>query len=452
MVSQCEFAQMCGGSSGRRNVTEKMNLLYLIAMYGPQYLASVVHRDLGHQFQARGHTFSVFTLASQKDLGSRVSSTVEENIPVHRAAAAGSLDLEILNAATTPLFKYSRFAAGLAAYARYTRSHPEIDLVLAEGAYPFGAIAALGSLVSHKPFVITVAGGDFIASREAQYGYGRFVIGRELTRWALSRASAIRVTTLLVRENAIRLAGASDKISLVPRNLANYSYLEPGTPPEEFREAARQALRTRYSLGEGPLLLCAGRLLPIKGFDDAIRAVKLIRASFPGVHLLVVGPDRVADGGSYQSELHTLAAQLEVGTAVTFAGTIPHEDIRTVLAGADLLLVPSLLEGMNRTVLEAAAVATPAIVSRTAGISDSATRAGSAVMIEPRSPSELASVACNLLMEGERRAAMGRSGLIFAQRFTSERIGAELIELCDWALRAHGRNRRSLDGVPSFEL
>jgi glycosyltransferase involved in cell wall biosynthesis len=429
-----------------------MNLLYLIAMYGTQYLASVVHRDLGHQFQERGHTFSVLALASQRELGAAARSTLEDNIPVQRVAAAGRADLDLVNAVTTPVFKYNRFVTGLAACTRYSLAHPEVDLVLAEGAYPFGAIAALGSRLSRKPFVITVAGGDFIASRETQYGYGRFVVARELTRFALRRAAAIRVTTPLVRENVIRLGGARGKISLLPRNLAAYSYLASGTAAEEFRAQARRALRERYAWRAGPLLMCVGRLLPIKGFDDAIRALPLIRQEFPQARLGVVGPDRVTRGRSHQRELQALASELGVSSAVTFLGTIPHGEIKTFLAAADLLLVPSLLEGMNRTVLEAAAVGTPSIVSRNAGIASSVAHAGAGVVVEARAPHELAASASALLQDSERRAALGRASLGFAQRFTPERIGGEFSELCAWALMAQRRDRQALGQVPSFEV
>lgn len=428
-----------------------MNLLYFIVMYGREYLAAALHPELGHELMRRGHGFSVFAMTSEAERRGRADNTLEEGIPVHRAVSAGRRPIDWVNRATEPVFKYSRFATGLAHYVRHLANHPEVDLVLAEGAYPVGAMAALASLVVPKPFLVTVAGGDFIASQEAKYGYGRFALPRGLMRLAFRRAAAIRATTPLVLEHIVRLGGDARKAGVVPRNLAAASYLPVGPGVEGFRDAAVAEVRARHGLGPGPLLLCAGRLLPIKGFDDAVRALPSVRRAFPDARLLFVGPDRSGRGGSYQQELQGLASELGVGGAVVFAGAVEHERMKSYLAAADLLLVPSILEGMNKVAVEAAAVSTPSVISRTAGIAPALVAAGAGVMIEPHAPAELAAAATALCLDEGRRRALGRSGLEFAGRFTAERTAAELMELCSWALRSHQAGGRLSEAPPSFE-
>lgn len=413
-----------------------MKLLYLIAMYGAEYLAGTTHTEIGHEFRKRGHAFSVFALAAASEMRGRASDVLEENIPVHRAVSAGRTLADLTNRMTQPLFKYNRFVTGLIHYTRYLARHRnEFDLVLAEGAYPFGAIAALANVVVPIPFGVTVAGGDFIASDEAQYGYGRFALARTLTRFAFRRARMIRATTPLVREHILRLGGDANKIGIVPVSLAAYSYLNANQDADVFRKNSREQLDARYECADAPLLVCAGRLLPIKGFDDAVRALAQIRRDFVNARLLFIGPDRATSDGSYQKQLEALATELGVRDALIFVGEIPHAQMKTFLAAADLFLVPSVLEGMNRTAIEAGAVGTPAIVTRTAGIAEAMLNANAGLMVEPRAPDELAQAASLLLRDQKRQRAMGRAGITFANRFRSECVGGELVALCERAFK-----------------
>jgi glycosyltransferase involved in cell wall biosynthesis len=411
-----------------------MNLLYVIAMYGPNYLGNLIHREIGHEFQKRGHSFSVFALAAERERRGQESDTREENIPVHRAIAAGRLGENALNALGKPFLHYDRFAAGWWHLRRYLAQHPELDLILAEGAYPFGALAALAAPRRPK-LVVSVAGGDFIASQAANYGYGRFRTARWLMRRAFQRAAAVRVTTPLVRDHILRLGARPEQIALIPRNIASYCYPPVDQPLAEFRAAARRRLNTRYGLGNAHLVVAVGRLLPIKGFDKLVRAAPDLLQAAGDTCVMLIGPNRVDSRlGDYQVYLQKLGDELRVREHLIFAGAVPHPEMRDYLAAADVVAAPSVLEGMNKVVVEAAAVGTPSVVTRTAGIADLMETLQIGAIVDDPSPEALAQALVTLLLDSAQRAAMGARGVEFAQQFTSERIGAQLIELCERVL------------------
>lgn len=81
-----------------------MRILYVIAMYGPEYLGNLIHRELGLEFTARGHTFDVFALASAREMQGRSVDRTEQGLQVHRAIAAGTTPTNALNALTKPFF------------------------------------------------------------------------------------------------------------------------------------------------------------------------------------------------------------------------------------------------------------------------------------------------------------------------------------------------------------
>ncbi len=407
-----------------------MQLLYLIAMYGPEYLGNLIHRELGHEFQKRGHTFRVFALSSVQERRGQASDSVEESIAVHRALTAGNFSANALNAIGKPFLHYDRFAMGWWKLKTYLARHPEIDVILAEGAYPFGAMA---TLASQKPkLVITVAGGDFIDSRATQYGYGRFRTARRLMRHAFQHASAIRVTTPLVQERVRALGAPPEKIARIPRNIAAYCFPPASPPLERFRKGKRAELAVKYNVQNAHLLVAVGRLLPIKGFDILLRALPEIQTLAGDTRLLLVGPNR----GNYQSELEKLAALCGVRDKVIFTGAIPHQEMRAVLAASDVVAIPSVLEGMNKIAVEGAAVGTPSVVTRTAGIAGLMTGANVGEIVEPNDVAALAASIGDLLNNPTRRSELGALGVEWAQQFSSRVVGAQLIELCERVLKA----------------
>jgi glycosyltransferase involved in cell wall biosynthesis len=406
-----------------------MNVLYLITMYGPDYLGNIIPRELGDEFQKRGHAFSVFAFANARELGIEGEETLEEGIAVHRALTAGRPLQDAVNALTKPFLKYERFASAWRQFARYLARHPEIELVLAEGAYPCGAIAALGNACR---MIVTLAGGDFIASQEMNYGYGRYRLPRYLMRRALEHADAVRITTPPMRD-AIGALGAHPKqIAVIPRNIASYCYAPADMSLHAFRANARQKLRERYGLGEAMLIVGVGRLLPIKGFELLIRSLPRVLEAVPDTSVLIAGPNRIDSRyGDYQLHLQRLTEELRVRERVIFTGAIPHPETREYLAAADLIAVPSVLEGMNKVVVEGAAVGTPSVVTRTTGIAGLMQDAGVGVIVEERSPKSFADALIALLTNPSHRTDLGKRGPEFARGFSSALIGAQLIDLCE---------------------
>lgn len=407
-----------------------MRILYVIAMYGSEYLGNLIHRELGHEFIQRGHTFDVFALASARERRTQPTVNIEQGIRVERAIAAGNSQTDALNALAKPFLHYDRFGAGWWALSRYLRQQPRYDIVLAEGAYPFGALCALAG--AQKNLLVTVAGGDFIDSRATHYGYGRFRTARALMRYTFQRAAAIRVTTPLVQERVRALGAPDDKLALIPRNIASYCYPPPDSDLTAFRRAAQNELQNQYATGDAKIIVAVGRLLPIKGFDILLRALPALAAKIGSTQLLIVGPNRIDPQlGDYESFLTRLAVTLGIRERITFTGAVEHSHMRALLAGADVIAVPSVLEGMNKVAVEGAAVGTPSVVTRTAGIADLLRAADAGEIVQENSPDALAEGLARVLSDADARANYVTNGLAFAAQFSSAHVGEALNTLCE---------------------
>ena len=109
------------------------------------------------------------------------------------------------------------------------------------------------------------------------------------------------------------------------------------------------------------VVACIGALIPLKGFDVAIRAAGVLKVRGKCPVFLIIGR------GPEEHALRELAGALGVSDRVKFLG--PREDVGAILRDAsDLVLVPSRLEAFGLTVAEAAMFGVPAIASNAPGL------------------------------------------------------------------------------------
>ena len=113
-----------------------------------------------------------------------------------------------------------------------------------------------------------------------------------------------------------------------------------------------------------PLLAYTGRVEWEKGVQTLVSAMPALRRSHPGIRLLVAGR------GSYLDDVQRQAAHLGLDGSVRFLGWVSEEDLRAIVAAADLAVAPSLYEPFGLVALEAAAIGTPLVVSRTGGLAE----------------------------------------------------------------------------------
>jgi len=115
-------------------------------------------------------------------------------------------------------------------------------------------------------------------------------------------------------------------------------------------------------------IINVGRITPIKGHQEFIRAVHLFSKRFQNFEAWIVG---AADGKNqaYLRELKLMTARLGLESHIKFLGT--RRDIPELLQAADLLVLSSKIpEAFGRVLIEAGASGTAVIASRIGGILD----------------------------------------------------------------------------------
>jgi glycosyltransferase involved in cell wall biosynthesis len=193
-------------------------------------------------------------------------------------------------------------------------------------------------------------------------------------------------------------------------------------------DAARAAARHTLGLDAmAPLAVCVGRVTRQKGQDVLLAAWPRVRADIPTARLALVG-----DG----DQLAALSATPAPG--VTFAGAVA--DVRSWLAAADLVVLPSRWEGLPLTVLEAFASGRPVVASRVPGLAE-VVPAPVGALVPPDDPAALGAALARRLRDPDLCRAEGRAAALHAARFDLRRTFDRLADATASAVERQGGTR-----------
>jgi glycosyltransferase involved in cell wall biosynthesis len=191
-----------------------------------------------------------------------------------------------------------------------------------------------------------------------------------------------------------------------------------GIPLERVRIAGNPE-QTRNELGiteNTVMLLALGRLAEPKGFEYLLEAV-------PQIRTLIDTPFKVvfAGTGSLESKLKAQTTELGIENDVVFAGH--RSDIGDILAASDIVVLPSLWEGLSIAVLEAMAAGKP-IVATTIGSNLEATDQGeAALLVAPKDSQALAKAIVEFIRFPSLRIRKSmKAKEVFLKNYTENRM------------------------------
>lgn len=179
-------------------------------------------------------------------------------------------------------------------------------------------------------------------------------------------------------------------------------------------------LPVRKEFGINPETVVAGivaRLHPVKGHLYLLQAVvKLIR-EVPGLLLMIVGtgPDR--------EKLEDAVRALGLGKNVIFTGF--RKDIPEVIAALDILVVPSISEGLGLTVMEGMAMKKPVVAFRVGGIPEIITSGQDGILVPPLDTEALASALLKLVRDKQMASEIGAAARATIEERFSAGVMAE---------------------------
>ncbi|MEX2015531.1 MAG: glycosyltransferase [Candidatus Hydrogenedentales bacterium] len=163
----------------------------------------------------------------------------------------------------------------------------------------------------------------------------------------------------------------------------------------------------------GPLVVAAGRLIPLKGFDVLINAIARVRRELPCT-LVILGE------GPEEAALKACAVAEGIGDNVVFAGF--QANPFNIIRHAQVFVLSSITEGFPNVVLEAMASGTPVVATRcSSGLEEIITDGVDGLLVAPGDAAAMAEAIAGLLSSDERRHAIATAGYARVQAFDLSR-------------------------------
>jgi glycosyltransferase involved in cell wall biosynthesis len=170
---------------------------------------------------------------------------------------------------------------------------------------------------------------------------------RWCARFALKRSQGLVGDCQAVKDKAVSLGIAAEKVSLFPWGV-DLERFEPGKN-EEFRE--------RRGWQDAFLLLSLRSWEPIYGVDVVVKAFGRAAAKIPELRLILLG------GGSLAGQIRQLISENGLDERVFLGGQVKNTDLPGYYRAADLYLSASHSDGSSVSLMEALASGLPALVS-----------------------------------------------------------------------------------------
>jgi glycosyltransferase involved in cell wall biosynthesis len=202
------------------------------------------------------------------------------------------------------------------------------------------------------------------------------------------------------------------------------SVIPSGIDLSRFATARVDRLSKRRELGLPPAALAVGFvgwLLPIKGLSFLVRAMPGILVRHPESFLVVVGK------GDEEVKLRSLAESLGLNGRVLFLGWRP--DVDEILPCLDLLVLPSLNEGMGRVLVEAMAAGVAIVASRTGGVPDLVWDGQNGLLVSPADSRALERAIVELLEDEDERRRMAARGKRLCGQYSAESMVNQIRDL-----------------------
>ena len=260
----------------------------------------------------------------------------------------------------------------------------EIDVVNTHGSLDSWTASIAGRISSRHPIIIRTRHKSTQVSVSLRH---RFLYGR--------LPHVVTTTGEAVRQQFITRNGLSpSRVISVPTGV-DLDRFHPQLPDESLRQ----------SLGiksHNPLVGAVTFLRPEKGMEVLIEAVKLLKKTIPTLECLIIG-----DG---EEKLALLARIRRLGLEHCLHLVGFRQDIPALLMLLDVVVIPSLEEGIPQSLTQALAMERPVVASAVGGIPEVVKDGLTGLLVPPRNPVVLAEKIAFILNNPSSGARMGKLG------------------------------------------
>jgi glycosyltransferase involved in cell wall biosynthesis len=267
-------------------------------------------------------------------------------------------------------------------------------------------------IVHPKKTVVTIHGLEYEFVPQGYSNWARFYM-----RWTIKKSCQWASTIISVSENTKK-----DLMELykVPEN--KISVIHEGYDVEKSQiPNLKSQINSKIQISNiKPFLLFVGRIEERKNIANIVKAFEILKEKYSVPHKLILGGSPGYGYGKIKAAINSSQFKNDI----VELGYISDDDYFFLLQGADVSVFVTLYEGFGIPVLEAQSVGCPVVAGNNSSIPEVAD--GSALLVDPQNPAEIAENIRKLLSDSAFKDDIMEKGLENVKHFSWEKCAKEV--------------------------
>jgi glycogen(starch) synthase len=216
----------------------------------------------------------------------------------------------------------------------------------------------------------------------------------------MKRADRVIAVSGAAKVYCVALGAPQNKIEIIPNgvDLSIFNTKVDGS-----------AMRAKLGIVHEPLVVTAIRFVKRKGSGYLVSAFSKVLESMPNAKLAIAG------SGPEAENLRVQIRKLGIERSVKILIGLKREEVAELMAVADVFVLPSLVESFGIVLLEAMAVGTPIVCTRTQGATEIVEDGVNGIMVQPADSDALADAILRVLNDSQLARGLRKNGLKVVQ-------------------------------------
>ncbi len=248
----------------------------------------------------------------------------------------------------------------------------------------------------------------------------------------LTKAKVIRTRHLLTPNKNPLSYNLSDKVVCVSKQVENYlrelgvkeeklTTIYTGIDTEKFKPNNLQKLRKEYGIDSSTIIIgIVAVLRNAKRHLDLIEAIKRLQNLNKDIKLIIVG------SGPQEAKIKRAIEEKNLEDKVIMTGH--REDIHEILPDFDIFCLPSNMEALGTSILEASSCGVPIVASKVGGIVECVKEDKNGLLFEPMNVKDLTDKLKKLITDENIRFFYQKNARIFIEENFSVKRMVELTQ------------------------
>nr|MDO8080739.1 glycosyltransferase family 4 protein [Candidatus Freyarchaeota archaeon] len=214
--------------------------------------------------------------------------------------------------------------------------------------------------------------------------------------------------------------------------------IHPFVDPSRFDLDEKEGYKYKKEKGiplESEIVLCVARIDPVKSHEELLKAFSIIKKERQNAKLVCVGNGSISNDvlgirAQRKAKILKLMKELDLESDTIFLGHVPHMDIPRIYRMADVVVLPSKMEGFGLSLTEAMAAEKPVVAYDVGGVGIQIEHGFNGFLIEKGDFIELAEKTCELLSDKELKKIMGeRAKQVVEEKFNVRKAAEKYLRL-----------------------